>query len=335
LWQEEMAEIRLKIGKAFGGIIDGVYRLIKYINSHKYLARSISIGFIVFLLFYLYFSLKDDTQLIINSFSGFKVSNFVYSYLIYGINFFIFFEIWRVILRGFGFSFSKVDTLKIFASTYLAKFIPSPIFLYASRITQLQKIGMSPKRSIAVTALEFIFQVTVGIILYGIVNVKLNQPITWLWILAIIFCVGLLLSPHTFSNKFLKEEKNFNFDRKRVFGILILEFVPWLLGGLFFFFIYRNFVTSLISIEFIDLLGIWIIANVTSLIGSYLLGGLGLLREFTLVLLLHEYFPTPIAITVSATVRVMLIVCGVTWAIFWYLISLLIQKIGNRYQNTN
>lgn len=165
------------MGKIFGGMIELVHQLIKYVNGQKNLARLISIGFVAILFIYLYFSLKDETQLIIKSISEFDIKNLGYSFFIYGVNFYIFFEIWRVILQGFGFGFSKVKILKVYASTYLAKFIPSPIFLYASRITQLQKIGMSPKRSVAVTALEFIFQVAVGIIIYGLINIKIDRPI--------------------------------------------------------------------------------------------------------------------------------------------------------------
>ena len=324
-----MHKLKLKMGKIF----ELVHQLIKYVNGQKNLAKFISIGFVAFLFIYLYFSLKDETQLIIKSFSEFDIRNLGYSFFIYGVNFYIFFEIWRVILQGFGLGFSKVKLLKVYASTYLAKFIPSPIFLYASRITQLQKIGMSPKRSVAVTALEFIFQVAVGIIIYGLINIKIDQPITWLWILVIILFIGLFLSPNTFRKKFLKEVKNLNFDRRRMFVILILEIIPWLLGGLFFLFIYRNFYSPTSPIKLVDLLSIWIVANVSSLIGSYLFGGLGLLREFTLVLMLQKYFPPAISIIIAATVRVMLIVCGVIWALVVYFLSVLITKIYNSYNN--
>ena len=321
-----MRELTEKLGKVISGVLERIFKLIRYINDNKKLARSISVVFIVILFVYLFFSLKDDTQLIINSFSGFQARNLGASFILYGINFYIFYEIWRLLLIVFGFNYSKLGTLKVYSSTYLTKFIPSPIFLYASRIAQLEKIGVSPKKSVAITALEFIFQIVVGIILYGIINIRIDQPITWLWLIVIILLIGILLNPKVFNNEVFKEVNNLKFDKKKISAILIIGLFPWLLGGLFFLFILMNFYRPPLPINFIDLWGIWIIANVSSLIGSYLLGGLGLLREFTLVLMLQKYFPPAISVIIAATVRVMLIACGVIWALVVYFSLALITK---------
>jgi len=321
-----MQKLNNKFNNLLRKIIKQIFQTVRWVNHHKNLSKAINWILAAILLIYLHFSLRSDIQLIINSLSISNPLNVGFSTLLYGINFYIFYGIWQILFTAFGFSIGKTKSLRIFSITYLAKFIPSPIFFYFSRITQLEKLGVNSINSISITALEFLFQILTGVGILGIISVQLSEPITLLWLLGLIPIIVLCLKPSLLNlQNYFEKSSEFKFNLIYVIKIIFLGTIPWILGGLFFLYILKIFSSEPLVIDYLYILKIWILSNLASMIGSYLLGGLGLLREFTLVILLQNYYPSSLAILISATVRIVLVLSGIIWAAFFYLITVIIE----------
>ena len=298
---------------------------IRWFRQHQKATRLISIVFSLLFIAYLFYYLRDDFQTIIASIEFMKFKYLLYSHLLYGVNFYLFFYAWLFLLKPYVTRYNGSVPLRIFSTTYLSKFIPTPVMFYLSRIAQLDQIGINAKESVAITALEAIYQIFSGLALLGVLNIKLQNPITFLWLLSILPAI-LLVSIQSLiprNNDIGDQKKN---TPQQKLTIMATQIIPWILGGVFFFFIIKSVNPSEGIIDFISILRIWIIANISSLVGSYIFGGLGVLREFTLVLLLQDIYPSSSAILLTALVRIMLTFSGLFWAAINYLIIIVFVR---------
>ena len=298
---------------------------IRWFRRHQKATRLISIVFSLLFIAYLFYYLRDDFQTIIASIEFMKFKYLLYSHLLYGANFYLFFYAWLLLLKPYVIQYDSTVSLRIFSTTYLSKFIPTPVMFYLSRIAQLDQIGINAKESITITAVEAIYQIFSGLALLGVLNIKPQNPITLLWLLSILPAIFLITIPSLIpSGEGVGDQKKNTPKQKLV--VMAIQTLPWILGGVFFFFIIKSVNPSEGVVNFISILRIWILANLSSLVGSYIFGGLGVLREFTLVLLLQDIYTSSTAILLTALVRIMLTLSGLFWAAINYLIILIFVR---------
>jgi len=326
-----MQKLKNNLQDIISWITSKTEQLIIWKDKNIKVSKIINIGFSITFIIFLFVYLKDDARLILGILTDIKVKYLMYGCVIYGVNYYIFFEVWCILLDSFNHNISVIHSLKIFSSTYFSKFIPTPVFFYISRIAQMNKFGINTKESFKITLSEFLYQLFSGISILSIINIQIKKPITYFGILGLLPLFFLLIfSQETnIKNTYGKNKENI----KKIFRqvvLIIFEFFIWLFGGLFFRFILHSMSLATSSFGFKIIMNIWILSNVTSMIGSYLLGGLGILREFTLVLLLNDYFSSSIALIIAGIVRLSLTIFGVLWASVNYFSILMIMKIKHR-----
>ena len=120
----------------------------------------------------------------------------------------------------------------------------------------------------------------------------------------------LLLFPDLISFIFPADKVTIN--KTKLIKIIILYSLTWLIGLLYFQAIIRGCGINII-IPAQRLWIIWIISSLVSYVATLVLGGIGVLKEFSLTMLLRPFIPIPLAILMSAVSRIIFILGDLLW----------------------
>jgi hypothetical protein len=152
------------------------------------------------------------------------------------------------------------------------------------------------------------------------------------------FCVVYLASTClllVIFRVFYKQIRNHHIDlgNKYLTNMLIvwsLLIITWLISMPFFYFIIKGLfdMTERPFSFWVTIWKIWIVSSVISYLGSFL-GGLGILRETSMVFLLKDSFGSVVSLAIATASRIFLLAGNLFWAGFF----LLLAKLGKKTKN--
>lgn len=314
-------------------LISNIYAfLINKINNGNWkLKILINGGLLVILIIFLVYNFKNEySQISIQKFELVYL-RLVKSLLIYGLNFFLFNFAWHLLINGY-FKSDMINNICIYSKSQVTKILPTPVWFVSNRLLHYSKMGAHPRAILTATITEILLHMLAGGFLLGVINITPESPITFLYIISVIPLIYIIIAPQTLNFHF------FSIDDKRIkrspaIIIIILFLMTWLLGGVFFQHICAGLGIS-ISLSANNLLSIWIISSLAAYLGSIFLGGIGILREFSLTIMLTKIISSPEAFLISAMARLIIIIGNFIWPLFFIGVSFLLRKINSKHMNS-
>jgi hypothetical protein len=196
------------------------------------------------------------------------------------------------------------------------RFLPTPIWFFASRVSLYEQVGTRKRLTVITTFLETFLHVSTGLCFYTLLLIDIKKPIT---IIPFLLCLSLLaftiIRPNIFHLPMLTGEargKNI-FGSKDIFFILLLFTFTWAIAGPFYASVIKSIAPDTVMTT-VDMWKVWILSSLVAYLSAYTLGGIGLLREFSMTLLLNKWFSPPIALIITILVRLMMTFAGIFWA---------------------
>jgi len=235
--------------------------------------------------------------------------------LLYGVNFALFVVAWRSIVERLGGPAGWRYNALRYANTSLTRFLPTPAWFLASRVQGYAQPGLGRRAALAMTALETLLHMWTGAVFYGLLAVDPQRPLTWLYLLLLAPVAAVLLRPTWLNLEWMSGGPVLPGIRRRDIVLwLALYTLTWVLAGPFFGLTIQAF-STVTPLPLPDLWRTWALSGVVAYISSYTLGGLGVLREFALTLLLARFYPTPVALLIALVVRLVLTGAGLAWGV--------------------
>lgn len=233
---------------------------------------------------------------------------------------------WKLIMIELGGRVSFQQVFHIMASTVLGKYVPGGVWLTASRLYLAEKSQLPKSLVFLSLTIEQVYVVATALVLaisfLGFEGslLHLNLPFENLLVLLLVVAV---LNPYSLNFLLRVSLKTFRADatgvvfRKRLYVLLILGYgASWLLQGLGFF----ALVNSFYPLEIIWLkkvLGVYLLSWTIGFLAVFAPGGLGV-REGALALVLREFMPFGLALTIGIVSRlwISILEIGLTVAAF-------------------
>jgi hypothetical protein len=235
---------------------------------------------------------------------------------------------WHVLVKRFANYDNPRQNIKIWWYASLAKRLPGPVWYMGSRVLLYDQLGVSKKQISALSALELALVMISGFILALITSpfwviftnpTSGHTPILYLLVLASFSTI--LLHPNLLNwlwQKFNKEPLPQKLQWQDIIFWIALYGVAWLWGG-FALFCLINALYPLPLVQAITILGIWALSNSLSMAGSLTLTSMGV-RELSMVLLLAQLMPHPIALMMG-------ILCRLFWLMGEFFCAFLSLKL--------
>lgn len=255
----------------------------------------------------------------------------VLSFILYGANYLLFIFGWHLILKSYGIKSSLLIDANIYSSSQIAKTLPTPAWFITGRLVMYQKEGASKKVILTSTFLEIILHMAIGLAILAITKVTLMNSTTWLYVLSIIPIILMVVFPRLLNFSFLGL-KEYNFRRVDLILLIFSFVITWILSGPFFQFIMTG-LNITVQIPMRALLQIWIVSSIFAYIGSLTLGGIGVLREFSITFLLGNIISPPLAVVVATISRIIMTLGNIIWPILLMGIIALSKRNGHAEQN--
>ena len=249
----------------------------------------------------------------------FEFKNIVYAFLVYGFNIILFILAWHNIIQIFQNKQSLPKNALIYAITLIARILPTPAWYLLGRVYYYRE-SMPKRVALTATLSETFLHAWIGFLFYAILSVKLNDPITWIYV---IFGLIATIALAFIVRRYLQSKQILLSDQKYInhgFWVILFFSITWITSAIFFNLLIRS-LTNEVTIPFIELWKIWIISSVISYISSYTLGGLGILRELSLIFLLSTYFPSPFCIAIAVLSRLSTTISNIIWSGLIILVS--------------
>lgn len=299
------------ITKFVRSIFDHLVGTLDKIRNNRKLRLFVNIALVLLIVLFLgnYFSKEWET--IKNVRIHITILPLAISFVLYGINYLLFIFGWHIILKSYGVNSSLLKNSYIYSSSQIAKILPTPAWFITGRLVLYQKEGVSKKIILTSTFLEIILHMLVGLVILAFTKINFSLPLTWLYGLSIIPLILLVIFPKTLYFPFL-EIKDHHLKRSDLL-LLILAFVTtWIISGPFFQYLLDG-LNIATPVSMITLLQIWIISSIFAYIGSLTLGGIGVLREFSITILLGNILTPPIAVVVATISRIIMTLGNILW----------------------
>jgi hypothetical protein len=240
--------------------------------------------------------------------------------MLYGVNFYLQFFVWNEIVRSFQGPAEWRLNAFLFASSHLAKFLPTPVWFIGARMHGYKNRGLSRKTTLVITGLEILLHFLSGLTLWTLLSIYSSGSIEWVIIaVAVLICTGVLMMKLKVLKltDFLPELENATVELKDAFVWFIIYLLTWLIAAPFFWVIVRFFVTNNNGTP-IFLWRVWVFSSLISYISTYTLGGIGVFREISLAWLLSKVYPMSVCLFIAAGARVFLTVGGILWGAVTY-----------------
>jgi len=203
--------------------------------------------------------------------------------------------------------------IKIIWSSNLAHRIPGPVWYIASRAIQYEQVGISKRITSLLSAFEATFSLVGGATLFVLTlpfwlqnDLDLTQISQYRYVLLLLPICLLIIHPRSLNwigEKVGKKQLPNQLEwRHSLIGVTWYA-IFWLLGGITLY----ALIAAIHPVEFRSMLPIicmWALANTISLVGAMILPFVGL-RELSIVFLISNIVPLPVAILVSIFVRIL------------------------------
>lgn len=246
--------------------------------------------------------------------------------VLFGLNLFLFSLAWHILLNEFYASRLAVN-LQLFMNAEIGKILPTPFWYLTKRLIGYGEQGSSKKIIVYASLLEMFLHILVGLAGLGILLINLSKPTTFFYLLLLLPLVLLILFPELISFIFPADKGTIN--KIKLIKIIILYSLTWLIGLLYFQAIIRGCgIKIIIPTQRIWI--IWIVSSLVSYVATLVLGGIGILKEFSLTMLLRPFLPIPLAILMSAVSRIIFIFGDLLWPT----ITILLLKYWTKRTNT-
>lgn len=250
----------------------------------------------------------------------------ILSFILYGINYFLFVISWHIIIKAFGVKSTLITNSYIYSYSQIAKILPTPAWFIAGRLVLYKKEGAKEKVILTSTFLEIILHMVVGLVILALISISSSNYSSWLYGLSLIPLIVLILSPKLLNFSFLKIYDS-NFSKSDMFFLILIFAITWILSGPFFQYLLSGCGIS-VQIPMTKLWQIWIISSIFAYIGSLTLGGIGILREFSITFLLGNLVSLPYAAVIAAVSRVIMTIGNLLWPLLIMGVSNLTRRTG-------
>lgn len=257
--------------------------------------------------------------------------------VMYGLNFGLQTLAWHMLARQhLGVPSLRANVLAV-AQSNLVKMLPSVVWYIANRTDFYVQRGSSAQRVIAVSLLELILTISSAVLLLVVfwLGTAGFQPATWGLLMVGGLVVGALTQRHVqawwnrriASHTAAQPAQTSRRGRSYWLIALLLYMITWLIGIVFLWVLLRAFMPMQWG-DLALLSGIWLLANLASLLVSLTMGAIDILREVTLVILLSQYWPVSLVVLVAVLVKVLLVVGNIGFSALTLGGLWLIQKWG-------
>ena len=284
-------------------------------KHRKWLRITINTILFVIMISFIVYYVQRDWQEIRKSVISFNINALWITLGFFAINFILLLSAWHILIKSYaGLNDIKQNAL-FYSYSYLFRFLPTPAWFLSSRMYLYSQAGIRKRVALTITGLETLLHIASGLLIFCLLSVDLNKPITWLFGLIIIPFFFAVYNPERLNLRWISGDKSMPILTRRTLVILLIIYIcTWLISGPFMLSL-MHIVTNDIPINMVEILRIWIISSVVAYIGAYTLGGIGILREFTLSFLLSNYLPYPLALTITIISRVVLTLGGILFSI--------------------
>lgn len=315
-----------KIGSFLHSFVDRITPWLTNIrNNRKYSLLINGVLFVMVGIFLTNYILKE-WQTIKEFRVHFAIVPLVISFILYGVNYVLFLFGWHILIKSYGVKSSIFTNSYIYSYSQIAKILPTPAWFITGRLVLYQKEGAQKRIILTSTFLEIILHMIVGLVFMALINITSENYFSWLYGLSIIPLVIFILFPKILNFSFLK--LNDSSFKKFDFLVLIALFaLTWILSGPFFQSLLSGIGIST-EISMIKLWQIWIISSIFAYIGSLTLGGVGILREFSITFLLGNLISPPLAAIIAAVSRIIMTLGNLVWPLIIMGIVRIIKKTG-------
>jgi glycosyltransferase 2 family protein len=239
------------------------------------------------------------------------------SFFFYCIALFLVALIWSNIMNALGTRIPALRHFRYYCISNLAKRIPGTIWYIASR-AQFYRAESVPVRF---TSLASGIEVVIATISGILVSLFFAVPIITafevsLWWFGLVMVIGFLCIHPSVLGWLLKRigAETAQFSHAKLLKWLIGYFLIWILGGVVLFYI-GNIITYIELNNIGYVIGSWALVGVLTTALFFSPSNLGV-TEVGLSLLLSNIMPSPIAVVIAITTRVIIILYDLTWAIF-------------------
>jgi hypothetical protein len=231
------------------------------------------------------------------------------------IDFFLGLYAWHLLVSRLAHFNNLRLNIKLVLQSNLARRLPGSVWYVASRAVLYQDEGISKTTTSLLSAFELAMYIVSGMVVtlmtlpVWLGRSGLDQELRQIWLLAFFLPVSLVLV-HPRISKWIWSRLNHRQPtlplRWRDTILWLLLFIgTWVLGGAVLFSIINVFQPMPIS-EYIAITGMWAAAGTISLIGFVTISFFSL-REVSLVFLLSQLVPVPIALIIAVVVRLLLL----------------------------
>jgi hypothetical protein len=216
--------------------------------------------------------------------------------------------VWHDMMAQMGGYRSLRGNLEAYNLVNLARSLPGIAFHVAGRVAVYERRNVPPKSVLRAVALEAALHPTVGLLcLGGVVLVRADLPLLLQGILFLLLVTVTFLGGRCFA---------------RQQGIHAAALARWALlygltwvNGLFFLWAILQAGVARVPLGLLDIWYFWLLGSMVSYLATYLLGGLSILREFTLTTLLAGSISLPLAVVVVIWSRVIGLASEAGWSI--------------------
>lgn len=293
------------------GIYSQLVRLLNFFRSNRKLNAILNGLFLIIIIAVLGRYLYTEWDSIKNLKIQFMILPLLISLLLYGVNYVLFMLGWHYILKSFAIDSTFVTNSYIYSHSQIAKILPTPVWFIGGRIIMYDKEGIRKKAVLTSIGVEILFHIIIGLILLALTNIRVDKPATLLYLLSLLPLILLFIKPKILNFPFLAMDGN-SITRKYLLIIVMAFLIIWVLSGPFMELVFAGGGIRK-QITYLELWQMWIISSIIANFGSILLGGIGILREFSLTFLLSNFIALPYAVLIAAIIKIIMIIGNVLW----------------------
>jgi len=303
-------------------LLENVEKVINKIRGNRSLQLLINVTLVAFTVVYMGSYIIRQWSELQNLQLSFDILKFLSSIVVFGVNIGLFIIAWHIIIQLFESKNSFTSNALVYSATLAARLLPTPAWYLAGRVYYYRE-QIGKRAALIATVSETVLHAWVGLVIYCLLSIHINQLITWIFLaVAIVFTVILLIIIRSYLHRNYAGLSATSFLSR--LAVVVLAFIATWGGGVIFFnFILHSLFTQ-IFIPWIELSKIWVVSTIFAYISSYTLGGIGFIREFSLIFLLAVYLSPPQCVAVAVLSRFAMIIGSLIWASLIYLVSRII-----------
>ena len=228
--------------------------------------------------------------------------------LLFGINYVFFTMSWHNLITSVS-PVPMIANVLVYSESQLAKILPTPVWFISHRVVKYADLALKPATALLATGAEILLHILTSLVFLIISGLFALPTLRLPLALALLFNLYLLVSPKHLVN-IVNKHAEVKVANIRASAFLLL--LTWPIGYLFLHLLLQS-VNVYGVINPSQTITIWTVASIISYIGSFILGGAGILREFSLTMMLAEYIPYPTALTIAALSRIVITAGNILW----------------------